>query len=140
MKIVHFEMGEVKGISLLVLKGPVCIICNENTCLKNGILLDAMKQSMNHNCRLGQFRGDITHPQSGAAQKQSLFQSSTLQSDIVVQASYIVSGATKVPSLNTSCCLGMYLKSLQVTDSLIQSTDFTHLAKNPATVTILPTS
>jgi len=33
MKIVHFEIGGVKGISLLVLKGPVCTICNENTCL-----------------------------------------------------------------------------------------------------------
>jgi len=95
---------------------------------------------MNHNCRLGQFRGDGTHPQSGAAQKQSLFRSSTLQSDAVVQASCIVSGAMKVPSLNTSCYLGIYLKTLQVTDSLIRSTDFTHLAKNPATVTILPTS
>jgi len=81
-----------------------------------------------------------THPESGAAQKQSLFQSATLQSDTAVQTSYMVSGATKVPSLNTSCSLGMYLKSVQVTESLIQSTDFTHLAKNPATVTILPTS
>jgi hypothetical protein len=34
MKIVNSEIGGVKGISLLVLKGPVCIICNENTCLK----------------------------------------------------------------------------------------------------------
>ena len=34
MKLVHFEISGVKGISLLVLKGPVCIICNANTCLK----------------------------------------------------------------------------------------------------------
>jgi hypothetical protein len=34
MKIVYFEIGGVKGISLLELNGPVYIICNKNTCLK----------------------------------------------------------------------------------------------------------
>jgi hypothetical protein len=34
IKTAHFEICGLKGISLLVLKGPVCIICNENTCSK----------------------------------------------------------------------------------------------------------